>query len=92
MSVLDFPNNPVDGEQYIFGDIIFEWSDSKDAWFVTGGSGGPIPQVGAFFENDTVVSSSYTITSGKNAGSFGPIEIASGVTVTVPAGSVWSVV
>lgn len=45
-----------------------------------------------FFENDIHVTASYTITTGKNAGSFGPIIIDDGVTVTVPAGSVWSVV
>lgn len=45
-----------------------------------------------FFLNDQVVNSSYTIPIGKNAGSFGPITVASGVTVTVPAGAVWTVV
>ena len=45
-----------------------------------------------FWENDTVVSADYTITSGKNAGSFGPITINSGVTVTIPATSTWTIV
>lgn len=45
-----------------------------------------------FFENQTHVSGSYTITAGCNAGSFGPITVASGVIVTVPSGSVWTVV
>ena len=47
---------------------------------------------GMFFENSNVLGTNYTITSGKNAGSFGPIIIADGVTVTVPTGSVWSIV
>ncbi len=47
---------------------------------------------GVFYENDTNVSSNYTITSGKNAMSAGPITIDSGVTVTVPSGSAWTVV
>jgi hypothetical protein len=42
--------------------------------------------------NDQTVNSSYTIPVGRNSGSFGPITIASGVTVTVPSGSVWTVV
>jgi hypothetical protein len=42
-----------------------------------------------FFENDQTVTASYTITSGKNAMSTGPIDIASGVDVTIPSGSVW---
>ena len=45
-----------------------------------------------FFENGQTVTTSYTITSGNNAGTFGPITVASGVTVTVPSGSVWTVV
>jgi len=45
-----------------------------------------------FWENDIIVTKSYTITSGKNAGTFGPVTINSGITVTVPSGSVWSVV
>jgi hypothetical protein len=28
----------------------------------------------------------------QNAGTFGPVAVASGVTVTVPSGSVWTVV
>jgi hypothetical protein len=45
-----------------------------------------------FFLNDKNVTASYTIPTGKNAGTFGPVQINSGQTVTVPSGSVWSVV
>lgn len=45
-----------------------------------------------FYENDKVVNSSYTITTGKNAMSAGPILIETGVSVVVPTGSVWSIV
>lgn len=45
-----------------------------------------------FWENDQIVNSSYTITTNKNAMTAGPISVASGVTVTVPAGSTWTVV
>jgi hypothetical protein len=47
---------------------------------------------GIFWENDQTVTTNYTITAGKNAGTFGPISINSGVTVTVPSGSVWTIV
>jgi hypothetical protein len=50
------------------------------------------PPGDVFYENSTTVSADYTITSGKNAVSAGPITIASGVTVTVPSGSRWAVV
>ena len=45
-----------------------------------------------FWENDQAVTASYDITSGKHAGTFGPVTINSGVTVTIPSGSVWTVV
>ena len=45
-----------------------------------------------FVENDISVTSSYTITTGKNASSAGPIQINTGVTVTVPTGSRWVIV
>ena len=54
---------------------------------VTGAGGDSV-----FFENDNLVRNSYTITTGKNAMSAGPIAINNGVTVTVPNGSVWTVV
>lgn len=52
----------------------------------TGGGGDAV-----FHENDQTVNNDYTITSGKNAISAGPITIASGRTVTVPVGSTWVV-
>lgn len=54
-----------------------------------GATGGGSDQV--FFENDQNVTTDYTITSGKNALTTGPITIASGVSVTVPTGSVLAI-
>ena len=45
-----------------------------------------------FWQNDQTVTTSYTITASQNAGSFGPITINSGATVTVPSGTTWTVV
>tara|TARA_Y100000004_G_scaffold191437_1_gene250237 strand:- start:884 stop:1684 length:801 start_codon:yes stop_codon:yes gene_type:complete len=45
-----------------------------------------------FWENDQTVTGDYSITNNKNAGSFGPITIQSGVTVTIGAGETWTVV
>jgi len=53
----------------------------------TGGAGNP-----AFYENDRTITADYTITTGKNAMTAGPIEIQDGVTVTVPGNSTWVVV
>ena len=44
-----------------------------------------------FIENVTNVAANYTISSGYNAFSAGPITINDGITVTIPSGSVWSV-
>ena len=45
-----------------------------------------------FFENDVVLTSSYTITTNKNALTAGPVTVANGVIITVPAGSTWTIV
>lgn len=45
-----------------------------------------------FWENDQIITANYTITNGKNAGTFGPITINNGVTVTVGDGETWTVV
>lgn len=53
-------------------------------------TGGAINNI--FYENNQTVTADYTITSSKNAMSAGDITIASGVTVTIPSGSKWTVV
>ena len=53
-------------------------------------TGGGSNQV--FYLNDTIVTQDYTIPSGQNAGTFGPVTVNSGVTVTVSPGSAWSIV
>jgi hypothetical protein len=62
------------------------------AWGTVGGgaTGGGTDEI--FIENGQTVTSNYTITTSKNAGTFGPITVNSGVTVTVPSGSTWSIV
>lgn len=59
---------------------------------VVGGSavGGGTDKV--FYENDITITTNYTIGTNKNAMTAGPITINSGVTVTVPSGSVWSII
>jgi hypothetical protein len=44
-----------------------------------------------FVENSTTVNHSYTLSTGKNAESVGPITVASGQTVTIPDGQRWIV-
>ena len=45
-----------------------------------------------FYENDQTVTGDYTLANGKNAGTFGPVTIADGITVTIPDGATWSIV
>lgn len=78
------------------------WIDSDDfktyvrtasAWQPVGGAGatgGGTNEV--FYNNDQTVTVNYSIPSGKNSMSAGPITINNGITVTVPSGSVWSIV
>jgi hypothetical protein len=42
--------------------------------------------------NSQTISENYTIATGDNGGSFGPVSVASGITVTVSSGSTWTVV
>ena len=59
--------------------------DGSNLTGVTGrATGGGSDEI--FFENDQTVTTNYTITNNKNAGSFGPITINNGVTVTVGSG------
>jgi len=57
-----------------------------------GASGGNSGANAIFWENEQTVTHDYTIGNNKNAGSFGPITINSGVTVTVGAGESWTVI
>ena len=68
------------------GQVLSSDGDGSFSWV----SSAPVDDI--FYENSTTVSSDYTITASKNAMSAGPIIIGSGVTVTVPSGSTWTVV
>ena len=57
-----------------------------------GATGGNNNLNGVFWENQATVTHSYTIQTNYNAGSFGPLTINNGVTVTVPNNSVWTIV
>ena len=45
-----------------------------------------------FWENSTTITTSYTITNNMNAGTFGPVTVNSGATVTVGSGETWVIV
>lgn len=62
------------------------------SWTAVGGGATGGGSDAVFIENGQTVTTNYTLSTGNNAGSFGPISINSGVTVTVPSGAVWTVV
>lgn len=65
----------------------------KGSWGTIGGggaTGGGSDEM--FYLNGTNVTASYSIPSGKNAMTAGPVTVNDGVTVTVPDGSAWTIV
>lgn len=69
-------------------------SNTGDFVKVAGGGGGATGGGNdtIFFENGQTVTTSYTIPTATNAGTYGPIAINAGVVVTVPSDSSWTVV
>ena len=63
------------------------WAEQSASGGAVGGGSDTV-----FWENGQTVTASYTITNNTNAGSFGPITINSGVTVTVGSGENWTIV
>ncbi len=85
------PLSPANGEMRYNTDTGQFEGYQGGAWGQLGGgaTGGGGDEV--FVENSTTVTTSYTLTTGKNASSVGPITINSGATVTVPSGQRWVV-
>lgn len=81
------------------GELAINTTDGKLFYKDTGGTvksfGGGATGGGndqTFYLNGQTVTTNYSIPAGQNAGTFGPITVASGATVTVPSGSTWTVV
>ena len=62
-----------------------EWGDAA-----AGAVGGSTDKI--FWENGRTVTTNYTITNTMNAGTFGPVTINNGVTVTIGDGETWTIV
>lgn len=83
------PVVPVDGEmRYNTDTNQFEGYQGGE-WGQLGGgaTGGGSDEV--FVENGVIVTTNYTLSTGKNAESVGPITVNSGVTVTIPSDQRW---
>lgn len=68
--------------------------DGTNCWVVSAAAN--VPTGGgtnkAFYLNDITITDSYTVPTGSNAMTAGPVTINAGVTVTVSPGSYWSIV
>tara|TARA_R110000868_G_scaffold286376_1_gene546844 strand:- start:47 stop:505 length:459 start_codon:yes stop_codon:yes gene_type:complete len=73
------------------GSLVTFSAGTKDV-FVTYPSERAIIGGQGYIENANTISVSSTINTGSNAISAGPVTVNSGITVTVPTGSVWTVV
>ena len=86
------PGSPAEGYFRYNTDVNSFEGYAGGAWGSVGGgaTGGGYNAV--FHENDQTVTDDYTLSTGKNAVSAGPITVNSGVTVTVPSGQTWTIV
>ena len=64
----------------------------NNAWGAVGGGATGGGSDGWALEHDNTITTSYTIGTGKNVISAGPLTVNSGATVTVPSGSTWTIV
>ena len=86
------PGTPVNG-MIRYNTTLNQFEGYKaSAWGAIGGgaTGGSSDDI--FYENGQTVTTNYTLSTGKNAMSAGPISINSGVTVTIPSGASWVIV
>lgn len=86
MAALDFPSSPTTGDEYSANGKTWKWNGTTWQTVVITN----ITTKG-LYENASTISADYTIATGNNAMSTGPITVDSGVTVTVPSGSRWVV-
>ena len=72
-------------------DKVLGYTSNGMEWTVAaaGATGGGTDKV--FWENGQTVTTDYTITNGQNAGTWGPITINNGVTVTIGDGEYWTI-
>lgn len=83
---------PVTGYFRFNTDLVKFEGYNGTAWGSVGGGATGAGTDAVFIENDQTVNNSYTLTTGKNASTAGPITIATGVVVTIPTGATWSVI
>jgi hypothetical protein len=90
-NILNEDGSTLSGNE-IYAGGIYTVAYNGTNWILSGGGAGAGASAGgAVYENTQTITANYTMTSGKNGESVGPITINSGVTVTIPSGSRWVV-
>jgi hypothetical protein len=90
-TILNEDGSTLSGNE-IYAGGIYTVAYNGTNWILSGGGAGAGASAGgAVYENTQTITANYTMTSGKNGESVGPITIASGVTVQIPSGSRWVV-
>lgn len=94
-AILRNATDPIQAGDLTAGNVVVVIYDGTEFQLISVGFGGGATGAGGdkiFVENGQTVTTSYAIPSLTNAMSTGPIAIASGATVTIPAGSVWAII
>ena len=86
---MSFPSSPANNDTYVAGTgETWVWRNDKSAWRKYKAANET-----TYFSNKSTIGANVTIAAtGQNALSAGPVEIADGVTVTVPSGVTWTIV
>lgn len=92
---IDFPNTPALNDVFTADNgVNYTWDGTK--WVATSATISTMPTGGGtnkvFYENSITITENYTLTTDTNAVSAGPVIVGTGATITIPTGSVWTVV
>lgn len=90
-TIKDVDGSDLTGNEILSGGVYSILYDGSNFRLIGGGGSGGASAGGAVYENTQEILSNYTMTTNKNGMSVGPIQIDSGVTVTIPSGSRWVV-
>jgi hypothetical protein len=86
MAALNFPASPTVGQQYTANGSTWQWNGTVWSAYNT------VFSPNGMVLNGQTITANYTMPSGDNGMTAGPITVNSGVSVTVPTGAVWTVV
>lgn len=90
-AIVDEDGTALTANEILAGGIYTVVYNGSNWTLAGGGAGSGASAGGAVYENTQTILTNYTMSTGKNGESVGPITIATGITVTIPSGSRWVV-